>query len=177
MTRRRRRTIAALGTCAVLLGALAAPPVSTDAAFTDTEAVSSGPFGTVVLVAPEITRIVSCSRPSGTNAYLVVEWRWPSGRPYDDLARTGTVWTVEGSTQTPSTVSLGEGAYRSTFTANSGLLTLLASLLLGGNVDVETWTTWTAPGSSEPWRSAGVDRVAMRIGGALEGFATSCTLP
>lgn len=173
-----RRAIAALGACAVLLVAVVAPPATTDAAFTDAERASSGQFGTVVLAPPEVTSIVTCTRPALGNTYLVVEWRWPSAaRPYDDPARVSTVWTVQGSTQTPTTVALGGGAYRSAFVANQGLISLLVNLLLGGTVNIQSWTTWTAAGASQPWRSADVERINMRIGTVLEGFATTCSLP
>ena len=176
-----RRAIAALGACAVLLVAVVAPPATTDAAFTDAERASSGQFGTVVLAPPEVTSIVTCTRPALGNTYLVVDWRWPStARPYNDSARVAAVWTVEGSVRTPTTTNpspAGGGIYRSTFTANSGLLTFLGNLIFGGTVNVESWTTWTAAGATQPWRSSAIERVNMRIGGVREGFETTCSLP
>ena len=110
--RRLAATVALAGLCAALV--IAARPVTTDAAWTDSEIANGGLASGRVIAPTQLT----CRSAGGVAVPLIVDWPAPA-TPADALTRTGYRWTVTGGITASGTIS---DPAATSITFNIGLL-------------------------------------------------------
>ncbi len=149
-----RRVLGGLAV-ALALAAAAAPHAArpTVAAFTDTERAASAGMSALRLVAPQVTAIATCARPSALGGtFLAVRWRFPAATaPYSAFTPANTRWVFE--TQVTNGTTTGPdaaGVYTTSFTGD--LVAGLLGSIVGGTLDVSLTTVYS-PSPGNLWQS------------------------
>lgn len=151
-----RRRGAAAGGLAILLAVALLPGAQpTTAAFVDDErAVST--ISTMTLAPPQSLSIIHCTGLLGTGvgAGVSIEWQFPAGAPYTSFTPAANVQWAFNSTgdnwQAVATQAQGNGRYRTTF--NTGVISGLLALLLGGEMTFQSRTVlgnWVSGSSTK----------------------------
>lgn len=174
----KRRMLAGILGVSILVGAAAAPTVTTtEARFLDTEEVASSTFTALKLAPPQITAVVNCSGLLGLGLAngVTLDWTMPAGAAYTGFTPANNVqWAFNSAGnnwQAVTTTGPSTGVYRTTF--NTGIISDLLSLLLGGTM---TFQVRTKVGTN--WVSTGVSKVTFQsTGGGPLGLSPVCSAP
>lgn len=173
---RRRRAFVLVAACAC--AAVLALPGSgvTDASFTDAEYTASGTVKATTLAPPQITAVVNCSGLLGIGLAngVTLKWKWATGTPSAFTPTNNVQWAYNSAGnnwRAVATTDNGDGTFQTTF--NTGVISDLLSLLLGGTM---TFQTRTVAGSN--WTSGGVSKVVFHnSGGGALGLSPYCEAP
>ncbi|MGX1694028.1 hypothetical protein ACWIBQ_01400 [Microbacterium keratanolyticum] len=152
---RRRVGAAAAGLSILLAGALLPGVQPTTASFVDDEYASTA-ISTITLAPPQSISIINCTGLLGTGigAGVTIEWQFPAGAPYAGFTPAANVqWAFNSAGdnwQAVATQAQGNGRYRTTF--NTGIISGLLSLLLGGEMTFQSRTVlgnWNSGSSAK----------------------------
>ena len=160
----RRRMLAGLIGTSLLTGVAMAPPTQmTEAAFTDSEHVSSSTFTALTLQTPVVT---SCTVTSSLGTFTGFTIVWTSPHP-----KVNQRLSINAATIDPANVGQsGSGPYAYTATLSSSVLRTLLGGLLGST---NTVRVRTVAGTS--WESPAATRT-LSVGGLLGlGGNNTCT--
>lgn len=159
-----------LGVAILVTGGGLSNASSTEARFTDTEYTAAGTLTSARLAPPQITAVVNCSGLLGLGVAngVTLEWRFPTGTSAAFTPAANVQWAFNAAGnnwQAVTTTSPSTGVYRTTF--NTGVISDLLSLLLGGSM---TFQARTKVGTN--WVSAQTSRVTF-----TNGLPPSCSTP
>lgn len=168
-----------VGLSVLLAGGTVSNVPLTEARFTGTENVASGTFASFRLVPPQITAVVNCTGLLGLGLAngVTLEWSFPAGAAYSGFApATNAQWAFNAAGdnwQAVTTTTVSPGVYRTTF--NTGIISDLLSLLLGGSMVFQVRTKLNA---TSTWVSTQTSRVTFtNTGGGPLGLSPVCSAP